>query len=88
MKKLWTDKAWEDYQYWLRQDKKMLKRVNALLKDIERNGNDGIGSPEPLTGNLSGCWSRRIDNQNRLVYRLSDNDTVEIYRCRTHYGEH
>lgn len=81
-----TADAWEDYLYWQTQDKKTLKRINQLIKDIERNGHEGIGKPEPLTGNLSGYWSRRIDEQNRLVYRLA-NEGIEIYSLRTHYGD-
>ena len=61
MKKIWFDEAWEDYIYWQQQDKKTLKRINALLKEIERENFKGIGKPEPLVGNLSGFWSRRID---------------------------
>lgn len=65
---IWHDTAWADYTYWQVQDKKILKRINMLIKDIERNGNEGIGKPEPLKGNLSGFWSRRIDDRHRLVY--------------------
>ena len=86
MQKLWTDKAWEDYIYWQTQDKKTLKRVNQLIADIERNGYDGIGKPEPLKGNLSGWWSRRIDDGNRIVYRLKE-DHVVIAQCRGHYSD-
>ena len=84
MGKFWFDDAWEDYIYWQRQDKKTAKRINQLLKDIERNGNTGIGKPEPLKENLSGWWSRRIDETNRLVYRRR-RDTIEIAQCRGHY---
>lgn len=80
-----SEKAWEDYLYWQTQDKKTLKRINQLLQDIERNGYSGIGKPEPLKGDLSGCWSRRIDEANRIVYRLTDN-TIEILQCKSHYG--
>lgn len=73
MKKAWFDEAWEDYLYWQIQDKKIIKRINLLIKDIERNYYDGIGKPEPLKGNLSGWWSRRIDDTNRLVYRINNN---------------
>ncbi len=86
MIKIWDDDAWEDYVYWQTQDKKTLKRINALLKDIDRNGYEGIGKPEPLTGNWSGYWSRRIDEKNRLVYRIVD-ETIRIAQCRTHYGD-
>ena len=84
MGKFWFDDAWEDYIYWQLQDKKTAKRINQLLKDIERNGNTGIGKPEPLKENLSGWWSRRIDETNRLVYRIR-RDTIEIAQCRGHY---
>ena len=86
MIKIWDDDAWEDYVYWQTQDKKTLKRINALLKDIDRNGYDGIAKPEPLTGNWSCYWSRRIDEKNRLVYRIVD-ETIRIAQCRTHYGD-
>lgn len=79
-----TEKAFSDYLYWQTQDKKTLKRINELLKDIERNKFDGIGKPEPLRGELSGFWSRRIDATNRLVYRI-EGDQIEIYQCRDHY---
>lgn len=78
--------GWEDYVYWQGQDKKTLKRINQLLQDIVRNGNDGIGKPEPLTGDLSGWWSRRINDRDRLVYRILDGQ-IEISQCRSHYGE-
>ena len=68
MRLLWEDRAWEDYLYWQMQDKKVLKRINALIKDIQRDTFDGIGKPEPLRENLSGWWSRRIDEANRIVY--------------------
>ena len=84
MKKIWSDEAWADYLYWQSQDKKTLKRINALLRDIERGSFDGIGKPEPLRGDLSGCWSRRIDETNRLVYRISG-EMLEIVSCKGHY---
>lgn len=86
MQKLWTDKAWDDYLYWQTQDKKTLKRVNQLIRDIERNGYDGIGKPEPLRGDLSGWWSRRIDDTNRLIYRI-EGENLTIAACRSHYGD-
>ncbi|MDO5095415.1 MAG: Txe/YoeB family addiction module toxin [Peptostreptococcaceae bacterium] len=86
MKKIWFDEAWEDYEYWQTQDRKTLKRINLLIKDIERGNFDGIGKPEPLKGNLSGFWSRRIDETNRLVYRINK-DTLEIVSCRGHYDD-
>ena len=84
MEKLWTDEAWNDYLYWQTQDKKTLKRINQLIKDIERNGNDGIGKPEALKYDLAGWWSRRIDDTHRLIYRI-DNNKIIITHCRTHY---
>lgn len=86
MKKIWFDEAWDDYLYWQMQDRKTLKRINALLKDIERGYFDGIGKPEPLKGELSGFWSRRIDDSNRFVYRISS-DVLEILSCRGHYDD-
>ena len=87
MKRLWTERAWDDYEYWQTQDRKTLKKINNLLKDIERNGNEGMGKPEPLTGNLAGWWSCRIDEKNRLIYRLREEGIIEISQCRTHYGD-
>ncbi|MCL1820152.1 MAG: Txe/YoeB family addiction module toxin [Oscillospiraceae bacterium] len=76
--------AWEDYLYWQTQDKKTLLRINKLLQDIQRNGYQGLGKPEPLKGDKAGYWSRRIDESNRLVYRITDK-TIEIRSCKTHY---
>jgi len=84
MIKVWSDHAWEDYVYWQTQDKKILKRINQLIKDIDRNGYEGIGKPEPLKYELQGFWSRRIDDEHRLVYRTEDNK-IEILSCRLHY---
>lgn len=81
---LWHDTAWADYLYWQAQDKKTLKRINMLIKDIERNGNEGIGKPEPLKENLSGFWSRRIDERHRLVYALMHNGDIQIAQCKSH----
>ena len=81
---LWEDRAWDDYLYWQKQDKKTLKRINTLINDIKRNPFDGIGKPEPLKENLSGYWSRRIDDKNRVVYYEQDN-IVYILACRGHY---
>lgn len=86
MHKIWFDEAWIDYIYWQTQDKKTLKRINSLIKDTERNPFEGIGKPEPLKGNLSGFWSRRIDDTNRFVYRIN-NDKLEILSCRGHYED-
>ena len=86
MNKTWTDIAWEDYLYWQTQYKKTLKKINELLKDIERNGYKSKGKPEPLKGNLSGFWSVRIDQKNRLVFKIEDGE-IEIVQCRTHYDD-
>lgn len=86
MLKIFTDNGWADYMYWQGEDRKTLKKINELLKDIERNGNAGKGKPEPLTGNLSGFWSRRINEKDRLIYKLS-NDSISILSCRYHYSD-
>ena len=86
MNKVWADEAWEDYISWQSEDKKTLKRINLLIKDIDRNGYKGIGKPEPLRGNLSGFWSRHIDDKNRLVYRIKEGK-LEIASCKSHYGD-
>ncbi|MDR2167443.1 MAG: Txe/YoeB family addiction module toxin [Clostridiales bacterium] len=78
--------GWDDYVYWQNQDRRTLKKINKLIKDIFRNGNSGIGHPEPLKGNLSGKWSREIDEKNRLIYQIFD-DKVVIYQCRGHYDD-
>ncbi|WP_394698914.1 Txe/YoeB family addiction module toxin [uncultured Tolumonas sp.] len=80
----WTDEAWNDYLYWQNQDKKTLKRINKIIEDIKRSPFEGIGKPEPLKMNLSGFWSRRIDDTNRLVYAVEDN-RFTIISCRYHY---
>ena len=80
----WTDEAWKDYIYWQTQDKKTLKRINKLIDDTKRQPFEGIGKPEPLRENLSGFWSRRIDDANRLVYAVDDN-FITIISCRYHY---
>ena len=84
MKKIWSDKAWDDYLYWQTQDKKTLKKVNQLVKDIERSNFEGLGKPEALKGNLSGFWSRRIDDPNRLIYRING-EFIDILSCKGHY---
>lgn len=84
---IWEGDGWDDYLYWQTQDKKTLKRINQLIKDIERNGNDGIGKPEPLKGKESGFWSRRINDFDRLVYRIHEDGSIEIAQCRTHYDK-
>ncbi|MCM0034457.1 MAG: Txe/YoeB family addiction module toxin [Burkholderiaceae bacterium] len=83
-KLVWTNAAWSDYIYWQGQDKKTLKRINQLIKETMRSPEDGIGKPEPLKENLSGLWSRRIDDANRLVYAL-EKDQLVIIACRYHY---
>ena len=85
MRLLWEDRAWEDYLYWQTQDKKVLKRVNMLIKDIRRSTFEGIGKPEPLRNTLSGWWSRRIDETNRIVYYEQDG-SIYIVSCRGHYN--
>ncbi len=81
-----AEHGWEDYLYWQMQDKKTLKRINELIKAIQRDPYKGIGKPEPLQGDLSGFWSRRIDDVNRLLYRIEDGKII-IAGCRTHYGD-
>ena len=80
----WTDFAWEQYEELQEKDKRLIKKRNILIKDIKRNGNEGIGKPEPLQHELSGYWSRRIDDKNRLVYKVSDNQ-ITIVACANHY---
>ena len=80
----WTDEAWNSYVYWQTQDKKTLKRINNLIADVKRSPFDGIGKPEPLKENLSGFWSRRIDDTNRLVYAVDDT-AITVISCRYHY---
>ena len=86
MRLLWEDRAWEDYLYWQTQNKKTVKKINDLIKDIARTPFSGIGSPEPLRHNLSGLWSRQIDHENRIVYFI-DNGIVHIVACRSHYED-
>ncbi len=82
---VWDENAWEDYLWWQAQDRKILKRVNLLLKDIQRNFNEGIGKPEALKHDFAGYWSRRITDEHRLVYKIAE-DEVRIAACRYHYG--
>lgn len=84
MNKVWTENAWQDYIYWQTEGRKTLKKINRLIEDVSRNGNNGIGKPEPLAGELSGFWSRRIDETNRLVYRF-DASNIYILSCRYHH---
>ena len=81
-----SDNAWNDFLYWLENDKKVAKQIQKLLKDISRNGNTGIGHPEPLKGDLSSYYSRHIDEKNRLVYKV-ENDIISILSCKDHYGD-
>jgi len=83
-KLVWTNAAWEDYVYWQSQDKKTLKRINFLIKDVMRDAEVGIGKPEPLRENLAGLWSRRIDDTHRLVYAI-EKDQIIVIACRYHY---
>lgn len=84
---LWEDEAWQEYLDWQEQDKKTLKKINKLVKDIQRNPFEGIGHPEPLTGSLAGWWSRHIDEKNRIVYKFEENNTT-ILSCKNHYSDH
>lgn len=86
MRKNWSDDAWEDYLFWQKGDKKVLKRINSLLKDIDRNGYNCLGKPEPLTGDLAGYWSVCIDAKNRIVFRIRDN-IIDIAQCGSHYRD-
>lgn len=83
---LWEDRAWEDYLYWQTQDKKTIKRINNIIRDIQRSTFDGIGKPEPLKGELAGLWSRRIDDINRIVYYEKEN-VIYIVSCKGHYDD-
>lgn len=82
-----SENAWADYTYWQTEDRKTLKRINKLIMDIKRNGNEGIGKPEQLKDNLSDYWSRRIDDTNRLVYKVNNNEII-IISCRYHYSKY
>ena len=84
MRLIWVKQSWEDYLYWQGQDKKILKRINTLIKAIERDPFDGIGDPEPLRHNWTGYWSRRINREHRLVYKVQT-DEIWIAQCRYHY---
>jgi len=90
MKKLWNDRAWEEYQYWQTQDKRTIRKINSLIRDLERSDGKGTGQAELLRGNLAGWSSVKIDEKNRLVYRIlekGENRTLEILQCKGHYSE-
>lgn len=87
MRKLWLEEAWEEYISWQTKDKAVLKKINRLLKDIDRYGYECSGKPEPLKGDLSGYWSVHIDQKNRIVFRIDEEEHLEIIQCGTHYGD-
>ncbi len=82
---IWDETAWDDYRWWQTEDRRTLKRINLLIQDVARHGNEGIGKPEALKHGLSGYWSRRITDEHRLVYKVVNNE-VRIASCRYHYG--
>lgn len=84
MNKLFSENAWSDIMEWVREDRKMVKKIDTLLKDIERNGHEGLGKPEPLKHQLAGFWSRRITEKDRLIYKI-DESTIYIAACKSHY---
>jgi toxin YoeB len=84
MRLMWLPGGWADYLYWQETDRKMLQRINELIREAMRNPFSGIGKPEPLKGNFRGCWSRRIDSEHRLVYRV-EKETIIVLQCRFHY---
>lgn len=84
MKLVFSARGWDDYLWWQQQDRKLLKRIDQLIRDVVRNGNEGIGKPEPLKHGFQGYWSRRINDEHRLVYKVAD-DEVRIAACRYHY---
>ncbi len=83
---LWEDDAWKEYLIWQEEDKKTLRRINKLIKDIQRSPFEGLGHPEPLSENLAGWWSRRIDEKNRIVYKTIENNSI-ILSCKDHYTD-
>ncbi len=84
MKLIFTEQSWEDYLYWLEADKKKLKKINDLIKDIKRNPFNGISKPEPLKHKYSGFWARRIDDEHRLIYKYEEGE-IQVAKCRHHY---
>lgn len=87
MNYLFTENGWKDYEFWQSQDRKTLKKIHKLLQDISRNGYSGLGKPEPLTGELTGFYSRRINDKDRLIYKIESGNIV-ILACRYHYSDH
>jgi len=85
MRLIWSDKSWEEYLSWQSTDKKVLKKINSLIKDIKRDPFEGIGKPEPLKYELQGCWSRRVTDEHRLVYEV-ESDAIYIVSCKYHYS--
>jgi toxin YoeB len=85
MRLVWDRHAWEDCRWWQSEDRRVLRRITTLIKDVIRNGNEGIGKPEPLKDDVAGYWSRRITDEHRLVYKVTETD-VRIAACRYHYG--
>ena len=85
MRLIWSEKSWEDYLYWQAHDKKILKKINSLIKDIKREPFDGLGKPEPLRYELAGCWSRRITDEHRIVYEVEEQN-ISIVSCRFRYS--
>lgn len=83
---LWEDEAWQEYIDWQERDKKTLRKINSLVRDIQRNPFEGMGHPEQLSGNLSGWWSRHIDEKNRIVYKCTGGNAI-ILSCKDHYGD-
>jgi len=86
MRIIFSRNSWEDYISWQSEDKKILKKINELIKDIQRTTYEGLGKPEPLKYDLAGLWSRRIDREHRLVYQVNENDIL-IFSCRYHYDK-
>ncbi len=86
MNKVFTKNGWDDYIYWQKEDRKTLRKINQLIEDIARSGNEGVGKPEALSANLAGFWSRRINDKDRLIYKI-DNENIYILACRYHYGD-
>ncbi|POO57727.1 Txe/YoeB family addiction module toxin [Agrobacterium rosae] len=89
MKLVWTENAWDDYEFWQKTDLRMVEKINEIIKNAKRTPFAGLGKPEPLKGNLSGCWSRRITGEHRFVYRVAgsgEEQRLEVLQCRFHYA--